>query len=89
MDILNNHPEKPEINYPCQWTYKIFGLSEDELKEVAAQIMGDKIYTFKHSMNSKKGKYVSCSLITVVQTDSERNQLFTLLQKSEAVKMVL
>ena len=89
MDILNNRAEKPEINYPCQWTYKVIGLNEELVKQAVAEVCQGKVHTLKHSMNSSQGKYVSFSLIIVVSSDEERRSFFDSLKSHENLKMVL
>lgn len=89
MDILNNRPDKPEIHYPCQWTYTIISVNEDGIKRAAADVCGSKVYKLKHSKNSSKGNYVSFSLIVVVSSDEERREYFYKLKNHEDLKMVI
>ncbi len=89
MDILNNRDEKPAINYPCQWTYKVIGLTEEDVAQAVRDVCQSKVYSLKHSMNSREGKYVSFSLMIVVSSEEERKGYFKSLKNHKNLKMVL
>jgi len=63
--------DKPEIIYPCRWTYKILGRAEAELRDAVAEIVQNE-YSLEASNTSKNGKYLSLELVLTVYTDEER-----------------
>jgi len=80
---------QPKINYPCEWQYTIIGQNEEELRNAAAEILKTKQHTLSFSNISKKGKYISFMLKTIVATDKERNDIYFSLRKHPAVKSVI
>jgi putative lipoic acid-binding regulatory protein len=81
--------EKPLIDYPCQWSFKIIGMDEQSIRKAVADYMGNVEYSITRSNISSKGKYVSVDFKTTVINESERNQIFTYLQKQPSVKVVI
>ncbi|MCK9615052.1 MAG: DUF493 domain-containing protein [Candidatus Omnitrophica bacterium] len=80
---------QPKIDYPCEWEYRIIGLDEEELRKIASEIFRTKQYTLSFSNISKKGKYISLSLKTIVATEKERNDIYTFLRKAPAIKSIV
>lgn len=89
MDILNSRPDKPEIHYPCQWTYTVIGVDEDSIKKAARDVCEGKVYNLEHSNNSRKGNYVSYQLVVVVNSYEERKEYFNRLKNHKSLKMVI
>ncbi|HMA86892.1 MAG TPA: DUF493 domain-containing protein [Desulfosalsimonadaceae bacterium] len=81
--------QKPNIKYPCQWSYRIIGKEERLLREAAVSVTGDRPYTLRKSNTSSGGKYVSLNLTVTVLDENERLQIFGELKKCRAVRMVL
>lgn len=77
---LTDINEKPKIEYPTQWKYKIIFDAGDDEKAKVAQIMGDKEYSLSPSKSSKNDKYASFELSTVVDNEHERMQIFSALK---------
>lgn len=80
---------KPHIEYPCKWTYKIIGTDEESLREAVSDIMDETKYDLSLSRKSSGGKYVSLTMETVVQSEDKRNKIYALLGEYEEVKGVL
>ena len=80
---------KPEITYPCEWCYTIIGAKESMMQDAVAVVFWGKEYNVTFSNKSKAGKYVSLVVKTKVGSEEERKQLFALLGKQPAIKMVL
>lgn len=80
--------EKPKIEYPCTWNYRIIGESKEKLVEIAFEVIDGK---FKHTpqMQSKTGKYHSINIEVVVESEIHRNDIFCRFQKHEDIKFVL
>jgi len=87
--ILDSNSKKPNIEYPCNWDYKIIGTSVDEMIkaiELAAEGME---YKISPSNVSSKGNYFSLNLTVFVTTEVIRDIIFAKLKANEFVKMVL
>lgn len=81
--------QNPEIEYPCQWGYRIIGPSEEQLCLAAKKAVGDKEHALTVTNRSSGGKYVSMSLWTTVTNEDERTGILKRLQGSKAVRIVL
>ncbi len=89
MERTEGTMQKPEIDYPCLWGYRIIGRSEEELRLAAKKAVGEKEHTLTVTNQSSGGKYVSLSLRTSVADEAERVGILERLQSSEAVRVVL
>jgi len=81
--------EKADINYPCQWSYRIIGTDETPIKNSVAALITDKKYTLTSSNKSSGGKYVSMVLSLIVDNEDQRVSLFDALKANNEIKMVL
>jgi putative lipoic acid-binding regulatory protein len=83
--------KRPEIKYPCKWTYKIIGKDKDEntLRSEIEKAMGNKKYDLSLSRKSSKGKYISFTMETVVDTENQRNERYIQLAQCSNVVRVL
>jgi len=88
---MNNLEDKrPEINYPNDWKYKIIGDNIDGMLLAVDNLLLEKFkYDLSPSNISKKGNYFSLNLIVTVNSEDERNFIYTSLNKHENIKMVL
>ena len=80
---------KPEINYPCEWSYAIIGLDEESMKVAVSKIIKGKKYEIKFSRKSKKGKYTSLNVNAYVKDEQERNNIYRNLKESPQIRIVL
>lgn len=81
--------QKPEILYPCQWEYKLIGQCQNSMKQaVEAKLAGRKFF-LEVSQTSAKGKYISLRLCLDVESQSDRDEIFSAFQNHTAFKMVL
>ncbi len=87
--ILDSNSKKPEIEYPCDWHYKVIGTDVDEMIKVIDQIAEGMDYNISSSNVSSKGKYFSINLKVFVTSEAIRDIIFTKLKANEFVKMVL
>jgi len=85
----NGDQRKLELEYPCQWHYKIVGEKKERIIEAVCEIISDKEHTITHSNQSKSGKYISMNLDLLVQNDEERNFIYEALKAHQHIKMVL
>jgi putative lipoic acid-binding regulatory protein len=88
--LLNNScQEKPDIEYPTHWGYKIIGRDEEQLRACIAEIVGDKEYTCSVGNRSKNGKFVTYNARCVVENEEERYAIFKAFEAHGCVEMVL
>lgn len=78
-----------ELEYPCEWQYKVIGTNETALHEGVSSILANKKHSINPSKKSSKGKYVSLNVGIVVNNEAERKGILAVLQSHPAVKMVL
>jgi putative lipoic acid-binding regulatory protein len=91
------NPEKPVVEYPCLWGYKVIGPQEDAMRTAVKECLdtclhpnsGDREYELGLSRSSKGGKYVSLSLNLTVQDEAERDAIFAALTGRPEILMVI
>lgn len=88
-NLISDIPEKPEIEYPCTWVYKVIGEDQETLKNVIVTACAPEQVDITHSHSSSKGKYHSLNATLVVPDENTRLQIYELLKQHPAVKMVL
>lgn len=81
--------EKPQIDYPCEWSYRIMGEDEKVLRALVNYVLDQSQYSLTLSNKTSSGKYTSLNLKTVVDSAEHRDRLWNALSESPAVKMVL
>jgi len=81
--------EKPKIDYPCPWTYKIIGSNEEALRRAIETVIGGKEMLVTKSHTSSGGKYTSLNLEVVVKDDETRLKYYQHLKNHAAVKVVM
>lgn len=81
--------EKPKIDYPCLWNYKVIGEDCSLLKDLITSACNPHSVKITHSHSSTKGKYHSLNAELVVPDEKVRLRIYDLLKKDPAVKIVL
>jgi putative lipoic acid-binding regulatory protein len=87
--ILDSNSKKPNINYPCDWEYKVIGTDVDEMIKAIESITEGMDYKISPSNVSSKGKYFSLNVKVFVTSEVIRDSIFAKLKANEFVKMVL
>jgi len=87
--ILDSNSKKPNIEYPCDWHYKVIGTDVDEMIKVIDQIAEGMDYKISSSNISSKGNYFSINLTVFVISEVIRDIIFAKLKENKFVKMVL
>jgi len=87
--ILDSNSKKPNIEYPCDWEYKVIGTDVDEMIKAIELITEGMDYKISPSNVSSKGNYFSLNLTVFVPSEVIRDIIFVKLEASEFVKMVL
>ena len=89
--------QKPEIEFPCHWGYKVIGLDQEAVAEAVLECvgvclgteLGDRNMKLDLSRKSTGGKYVSWSLGLRVDSLAERDKLFAALAGHADITMVI
>ena len=94
MKLINTTPsattqERPEIDYPCLWTYKVIGENHALLRDVIVAACSPHAVMISHSHKSSKGKYHSVNAEIVVPDETVRLRIYEILKSHSAVKIVL
>jgi len=89
MILDKNTKEKPEINYPTKWGFKVIGKDKEKVEQAIKEIMGDKAHTCKFSNSSKGGKFTSFSAECTVESEEERDNLYKAFGKHDDVNYVI
>lgn len=87
--MIDLSKEKLELNYPCNWIYKVIGSTELEIQKAVIEIVEGREYTLIHSHISKKGKFLSFTLEMLVHNEDDRKMLYEMLCAHKDIKMVL
>ena len=88
MQNLFNDNDKPKIDYPLSWEYKLILKDKELLETIIENVLGDKKYIVKPSNVSKKGKYTSFNLVIIVNDEEERLSIFDGFKKHKDVSFV-
>ena len=80
--------QRPEITYPCEWSYKIIGNNIDKILEAIEIAVSGLKYDVTPSNISKNGNYYSLNLKLTVPNEVVRDLIYQKLDSSESVKIV-
>jgi len=89
MILDNNTPQKPQIDYPCEWGFKLIGKDQQALEETIADILSHKEYRCHFGNASRNGKFISYNAYCEVDNESERNEIFKAFESHQDVNMVM
>ncbi|MGK0256138.1 MAG: putative lipoic acid-binding regulatory protein [Arcobacteraceae bacterium] len=87
MIDLNQH--KLELDYPCNWSYKIVIRYEQDIKLIINEVLDERLHVINPSKTSRQGKFKSFNLDLVVHNEEDRKALYQLLGDHEHIKMVV
>jgi len=80
---------EPNIDYPVEWTYKVVGPDEDDVRAAIAEAVGSAEHSIRPSRRSRSGRFVSLELRVVVDGERQRLAIGQALHGHAAVKFVL
>lgn len=89
MVNINDLKEKPELEYPCDWRYKIIGREREVLEQAVRDVICERVHKLTHSNASCSGKYISMNLDLLVHNEDERQFIYEALKAHRHIKMVL
>lgn len=88
LDDPENH-NRPRIEYPCEWEYKIIGENVDEILTAIEVASLGLEYTVSPSNMSRYGKYCSLNLKLIVPNEVVRDLVYEKLSSSDSVRFVI
>ncbi len=89
MEIINDSKEKLELEYPCNWAYKLIASEKEALQKAIHDVIQEREHKLVHSNKSKSGKYISMNLELLVHNEDDRNFIYEALKAHSNIKMVL
>jgi putative lipoic acid-binding regulatory protein len=81
--------EKPTIEYPTRWGFKLIGRDKEALKACIKEVMGEKEHLCSSGNASRNGKFHSYNASCIVESQEERDRLFKCFQDHDDVNMVI
>ena len=87
--IGEDENQKLELEYPCNWKYKVVGAERKALEAAIHSVILERAHTLEHSKASKTGKYISLNLDLIVHNEDDRTFIYEALKAHDDVKMVL
>jgi len=89
MILDSNSQEKPKIEYPTNWGFKIIGRDKEKLNACIKEVMGEKEHLCSVGNPSRTGKFHSYNASCIVESQEERDRLFQCFQDHDDVDMVI
>ncbi|HFS85111.1 MAG TPA: DUF493 domain-containing protein [Epsilonproteobacteria bacterium] len=89
MILDDNTPQKPQIEYPTHWGFKLIGRDKEALLKCIREAMGEKEHLCSVGNTSKTGKFTTYNASCVVDTEEERNRIFKYFEAHDDVEMVI
>ncbi len=80
---------RPEIAYPCSWSYRIICTSEGPVRAAVMEIVGRIEHSLQHLGVSSAGRYQRLELVVQVRDEAHRNEIFAALGRLPEVRFVL
>jgi putative lipoic acid-binding regulatory protein len=80
---------KPKINYPCNWGFKVIGTDKEKLESCIFDIMAHRNYKCREGNISSKGKFITINADCEVSSQEERDELFKAFRDHCDVKIVI
>ncbi|MCF7791669.1 MAG: DUF493 domain-containing protein [Victivallales bacterium] len=84
-----NFTGRPEIDFPCEWSYKVFGTSRGSVETAIRESLAEKSYSVTKSVLSSKGNYISITVKLTVNDRNEIDSLYKALSQHKNIKIVL
>jgi len=86
---LNELQDKLELDYPCNWSYKVIGEDIAKLESAIEKITHQRNANVKQTNKSKNGKYTTYNVQMLVHNEDDRHTLFDLFKEHCDIKIVL
>ena len=89
MILDDKTQDKPKIEYPTQWGFKLIGRDKEALLRCIKEAMEGKEHLCSLGNASKTGKFHSYNASCVVESQEERDRIFKYCQEHQDVDMVI
>ena len=86
MDLSSR---RPDIDYPCVWSYQVIGTSEEAVRAAIAEAVPDRDHEITLTNTSRTGKYSSLLLEIEVDSEAQRLTIFYRIAEHDDVRMVI
>lgn len=87
------NPQKPLLEFPCDFAIKIFGLANDTFEITALSIIQKHVPTFNEtaikSRHSKDGKYLALTIEVHVASQEQLDAIYRELSANPQILMAL
>jgi len=92
MILDDKTQEKPKIEYPTNWGFKLIGRDKEALLACIKEIMkevGEKEHLCSLGNTSRTGKFTTYNASCTVDTEEERKRIFKYFEEHDDVDMVI
>jgi len=86
---INDIEQKLQLEYPCNWCYKVVGEEREKLEHAIREVIAEREHALSHSNTSRSGKYISLNLDLLVHNEDDRTFIYEALKAHQHIKMVL
>jgi uncharacterized protein len=86
--ILGENNERPNIEYPCEWSYKVIGSDLDNILAAIEDASSGLEYDVTPSNVSENEKYFSVNLKIKVPNEITRDIIYEKLAKHDSIRIV-
>jgi len=86
--IDNRDSEEANIDYPCEWVYKVIGSGKEPVHNAIESIIQDSEFQINASNISKTGKYQSFDVKVMVGDEAYRNKIYQAFKEHDDIKFV-
>ena len=87
--IIGSNSNRPKIQYPTNWQYKVIGTNLEEMIAVVEATAGNLKYEITPSNVSENSKYYSINFSVVVTSEAVRDMIYEKLTSNEYIKIVM
>lgn len=89
MVNINDIEQKLQLDYPCNWSYKVVGEEREKLENAIREVVLEREHSISHSNTSSGGKYISLNLELLVHNEDDRQFIYEALKAHQHIRMVL
>jgi hypothetical protein len=89
MTMMNTSGCKPDIQYPCQWQFRLIGEERAAIIKAVGAVVDLAACAISEGNASSGGRYLSLNVETTVHDEGERLRLYRLFAADPAIRVVL
>ncbi|MFO7446454.1 MAG: DUF493 domain-containing protein [Ignavibacteriaceae bacterium] len=87
--MFNNSNDRPSINYPCEWEYRVIGRDIDRILSAIDEAACGLKYSVSPSNVSRNDKYFSINFRIEVPNETTRDVIYNALVNNDDIRIVL